>query len=72
MKFLQQKYDCRTHNDLFEKKSEISYSIVNEFKDEDIWKLDILEELTNVRSGEHELELTEEEISDLLEFVAIS
>ena len=72
MKFLQEKYECLKQSDLFEKKIEISHYIVNELKDKDIWELDILEELTAVRYDENELELSEEEIVDLLQFVAIS
>ena len=49
LKVLQQRYECLKQTDLFEKKIEISHYIVNELKDEDIWKLDILEELTAVR-----------------------
>ena len=58
VKYLQQKYDCLTHFDLFSKRHEIAQFIVNETKEEDAWKVELLEELVNVQFGENELELT--------------
>ena len=70
MKFLQQQYNCLTQNDLFNSKVEISRKIVKEVQEEDMWKIELLEELVNIREGVSEVCLLEEEIKDLINYVS--
>ena len=73
LQYLQQNYDCLTLLDLFSKRYEISNSIVNEMKEEDVWNVELLEDLINVKyGGENELDFSEDEITELIEFVAVS
>ena len=69
IKFLQQKYDCLTLTDLFSSQSEISKSIVKQVKNEDVWKVDLLEELINIREGHLDVNLLEKEITELIYYV---
>ena len=70
IKFLQQKYDCLTLTDLFSSQSEISKSIVKPVKNEDVWKVDLLEELIHIREGHLDVNLLEKEITELIDYVA--
>ena len=73
LKYLHQNYDCLTLLDLFCKRHEISNSIANEMKEEDAWKVELLEDLINVKyGGENESEFSEDEIAEPIECVAIS
>ena len=54
------------------KKSEISSSRVNPISDDELWKISLLRELVEMRDGELESELSEEEIADLVYYVSTS
>ena len=70
IKYLQQQYNCLTQSDLFNSKVEISKKIVKEVKDDDMWKIELLEELINIREGVSEVNLLEEEIKELIHYVS--
>ena len=54
------------------KKSEIASSRVNPINDDEVWKISLLKELVELRSGELDSDLSEEEVSDLINFVSTS
>ena len=72
MTFLRKSYDCLTQGDLFMKKSEISNSRVNPINDDELWKISLLKELVELRDGELDSELSEKEVSSLINYVSTS
>ena len=54
------------------KKSEISNSRVNPINDDELWKISLLKELVELRDGELDSELSEKEVSSLINYVSTS
>ena len=73
LSFLKTKYDLNSEKLLYENQDKIGKSIVNELPNEESWKINVIEELTRrMKQGECSTELTEDEITQILNFVTTS
>ena len=72
LNFLKKKYELNSEKLLYENQDKIGKSIVNELPNEESWKINVIEELTSMTQGECSTELTEDEITQILNFVTTS
>ena len=66
LKFLMESYEKNTIDKLFENRFNISRNVVYPMNENDIWKVSLLEELVEIKSGRKEVELSEKEVEDLI------
>lgn len=67
---LQETYSLINISEVFNKKDEISKNIVKKVKDEDTWKVELLKELIDIREGLESSEMSRQEISDWINYIA--
>ena len=72
LKYLREKYSLVTVEQLFEAKQMIGTKEFNEMSQEDLWKIDVLEDLIEFRTHSEDTELLKEEIEDLISFITTS
>ena len=70
--YLETKYECHSLANLYDNKNHVSTARVNPIEENDRWKPLILEDLIEVRDGNAEVDLTPDEILDLINFVSTS
>ena len=72
LKKLMTTYECSSIENLIDTKSQISMKSVHPMKEEDQWKVLLLEDLVELRDGRSEANLSLDEINDLILFVTTS
>ena len=62
-------YECKSIQEMMERKADISTKILNPINDEDKWKPSMLEELVDMRDGRSSSNLSDEEIEYMIELI---
>ena len=70
IKFIMSSYECKSIQEMFEKKCEIARHIVYPTKDEDKWRAPLLEDLVEMRDGRTTSDLTEEELEYMIDLIS--
>ena len=70
LKYLMESYGYYTIDKLFENRQNISRAVVNPMNENELWKVSLLEELVDIKDGRKEVEMSEQEVEDLLLFVS--
>ena len=70
LKYLMDSYELSSIEKLFENRFNIAKNIVNPMGEEELWKISLVEDLVDIRDGRKEVELTKQEVEDLIFIVS--
>ena len=72
LKYLREKYSITTIDKLLQEKYNIGQSKFKEMSEDDLWKIQELEELIQFRTNPQNTQLTQEQVEDLIVFLTTS